>query len=112
MESGEIVSKKGLAKAIREIMARAGQLERCLKSINSVNDPLGCRDRANKSYLVGEESGTENKRLVWLEDEGRHTVVEYAFGTTSATPTPPVDLFVGEPLPPGVLLDLHLRDDR
>lgn len=112
MDSGEIASTKRLAKARRDIMARAGQLERCLKSINSVNDPLGCRDRATRSYLSGEESGTETKRLVWLEDEGRHTVVEFAFGTTSATPNPPVDLFNDTPLPPGVVLDLHLSNDR
>jgi len=112
MSAGEIANKKMLAKANHDIMMRAGQLERCLKSINSVNDPLGCRDRAIKSYSVGEESGTENKRLVWLDDEGRHTVIEYAFGTTVATPSPPADLLNGELLPPGALLNLHLRDDR
>jgi len=108
----EISGKTRLAKACRDIIARAARLERCLKSINSVNDPLECRDRATKSYLAGEESGTANTRLVWLDDDGRHTVVEYAFGTASSTPTPPVDLFQGELLPAGVLLDLHLRDDR
>lgn len=105
----EIADKKSLAQAKRDIMARAGRLGRCLDSINSVNDPLECRDRATKSYLAGEESGIENRRLVWLDDNGRHSVVEYAFGDTSATPTPPADLFGGEPLPPGMVIDLHLR---
>jgi hypothetical protein len=112
MGSAEILSKKSLARASREIMTRAGQLERCLKSINSVNDPLGCRDHATRSHIVGNESGTETKRLVWLDDGGRHTVVEYAFGSTRPSSGPPVDLFDGEPLPEGLLLNLHLLDER
>lgn len=55
----------------------------------------------------GEITGTETTRLVWLEDNGRHAVLEYAFGTASVTPTPPVDLFSGTPLLPGVIIDLH-----
>lgn len=108
MNYAEIAGKMPLAKAGKEIRARAARLERCLNSINTVNDPLDCRDRAVKSYEAGEVTGTENKRLVWLEDNGRHTVVEYAFGTTSATPTPPVDLLNGENVLPGMIIDLHL----
>ena len=112
MDYPEIAGKKALATAISDIMTRARHLGRCLESINTVNDPLDCRYHANKSYLVGEETGTEMERLVWLDDQGRHTVVEYSFGDTSATPSPPVDLFGGEPLPPGLIIDLHLRDNQ
>ena len=109
MGYGELASKKELARAGRDIMARAGRLERCLDSINTVNDPLECRDRASKSYAAGEESGVENDRIVWLDDDGRHTVVGYAFGNTDSTPSPPADLFNGQQLPPGKIIDLHLN---
>ena len=109
MDYGEVAVGKALRQAEKEIAARARHLERCLKSIITVNDPLDCRDYATKSYLVDEESGTETKRLVWLDDNGRHTVAEYAFGTTSATPTPPADLFSGQQLPPGTIIDLRVR---
>jgi hypothetical protein len=109
MDRTEISGKKSLTRAGRDILARARRLQRCLDSINSVNDPLECRDYATRSSTVDEESGTENRRLVWLEDDGRHAVVEYAFGTKSATPTPPVDLFSGSYLPPGVTIDLNVR---
>jgi hypothetical protein len=109
MGYGEIASKKELARAGRDIMARARRLERCLDSINTVNDPLECRDRATKSYSAGEESGVENDRIVWLDDDGRHTVVEYAFGNTTATPSPPAELFNGQQQPPGMIIDLHLN---
>lgn len=109
MDYGEVARGKALRQAGRDIAARARHLERCLNSIITVNDPLDCRDYATKSYLVDEESGTETKRLVWLNDNGRHTVVEYAFGTTSATPAPPVDLFSGQQLPPGTIIDLRVK---
>jgi hypothetical protein len=109
MGQAEISGKSSLARAGRDILARARRLQRCLNSIVSVNDPLECRDYATKSTIVDEESGTENRRLVWLDDDGRHTVVEYTFGNTSATPTPPVDLFSGPYLPPGVTIDLNVR---
>ncbi len=109
MGYAEIARKKELAKASRDIKQRAGHLGRCLDSINSVNDPLDCRDRATKSYSAGEETGIENDRVVWLDDNGRHAVVEYAFGNTSSTPGPPADLFRGQPLPPGLIIDLHMN---
>jgi len=109
MGYGEIARKKELARASRDIMGRAKRLERCLDSINAVNDPLECRDRATKSYLAGEESGVENDRIVWLDDNGRHTVVEYAFGNTEPTPSPPADLLNGQQLPPGMIIDLRMN---
>lgn len=109
MDQAELAGKKSLSRAGGDVRERARHLQRCLGSILSVNDPLDCRDYATKSYVVDEESGTENRRLVWLDDNGRHTVVEYAFGTTSATPTPPADLFSGQPLPPNTVIDLHIR---
>jgi hypothetical protein len=90
-------------------MARAKRLERCLDSINTVNDPLECRDRATKSYSADEESGVENDRIVWLDDDGRHTVVGYAYGNTTSTPSPPADLLNGQQLPPGTIIDLHMN---
>ncbi len=112
MGYAEVADKKELARANRDIMARAGRIGRCLDSIMSVNDPLECRDQATRSYLAGEETGTEDKRLIWLDDNGRHTVAEYSYGTTTATPTPPADLFGGQSLPPGMIIDLHLLRGR
>ncbi|KAA0891417.1 hypothetical protein [Oryzomonas rubra] len=109
MGYGEIARKQELAKASRDIMARAKHLGRCLDSINAVNDPLDCRDRATKSYSAGEESGVENDRIVWLDDNGRHAVLEYAFGNTESTPSPPTDLFNGQPLPPNMIIDLRVN---
>jgi len=40
-------------------MKRAAHLGHCLESINNVNDPLDCHDRASKFYVAGEETGTE-----------------------------------------------------
>jgi len=109
MGYGEIARKKELAKAGRDIMARSKRLERCLDSINTVNDPLDCRDRATRSYVAGEESGEENDRIVWLDDNGRHAVVAYSFGNTTPTPGPPADLMNGQQLPPGMIIDLRMN---
>jgi hypothetical protein len=55
--------------------------------------------------------GTEFKRIVWLDDDGRHSVVEYDNGDTRAAVSPvPADLFGGPALPPGTKLDLHIFD--
>ena len=102
----EVADKKILTKAGGDIVARARRLGRCLDSIRTVNDPGECRSRATKSYIAGEEMGTENDRLIWLDDNGRHTVVQYSFGDTSATPDPPADLYESPPLPP-MIIDLH-----
>lgn len=90
---GELVDKKGLARASRDVMARAARLERCLESLKTVNDPGECRNKATKSYLVGDVTGTEHEQLIWLEDNGRHAVVDYSYGDTTETPQPPADLF-------------------
>ncbi|MDD2540187.1 MAG: hypothetical protein PHH28_03990 [Desulfuromonadaceae bacterium] len=105
----EIAGKDSLKKASSDITARAARIERCLNSIITVNNPLECRDYAVKSYLAGEDTGTENERLVWLDDNGRHTVGEYSYGDTTSTPSPPADLFSTQELPVGVKLDIHMR---
>ena len=112
MGFSEFDDKLGFTKASRDITARAIRLERCLNSIISVNDPLECRDSGTKSYLAGEEIGIEHKRLVWLDDNGRHSVVEYSYGDTSAVVSPPADLFNGQEMLPGMDLNLHIRDSE
>lgn len=100
----EIADRKVLEKAGHDIRARALRIGRCLDSIIRVNDPLECRDHATKIYSIGEEAGVEYSRSIWLDDNGRHGVVEYAYGDTRAAVTPPVDLFGGPALPPGMNL--------
>lgn len=112
MDQSEIGGKRALTRAGSDVLTRARRLQRCLDSIIRVNDPLECRDHAIRSSVVDEESGTETRRLVWLDDDGRHAVVEYAFGSMAATPTPPVDLFSGYYLPPNISIDLHQRRRR
>lgn len=106
---GELARAPLLTAAGRDIRSRARHLERCLDSLLTVNDPLDCRYKAEKSYLVGEETGTMQDRLVWLDDDGRHAVVLYTSGDTEPTPDPPAELFSGQPLPPGIPLILDLR---
>jgi hypothetical protein len=95
MGYAEIADKQALARAAKDITSRAIRLERCLNSILTVNDPLECRDRSTKVYHVSEEAGTEIRRLVWLDDDGRHTVVEYVSGSTSVSMVQPVELLNG-----------------
>jgi hypothetical protein len=109
MGYGEIAAARDLARAGSDITSRAAKVERCLDSINRSNDPLECRDHATKSYLAGEVTGIENQRLIWLNDNGRHVVAEQSSGNTTATPTPPADLFSGETLPVGVILNLDWK---
>lgn len=112
MGFSEIVSGKLLKKAGRDIRARAVRIENCLNSIIRVNDPLECRDHATKSYLAGEEMGVEYVRQIWLDDNGRHSVAEYAYGDSGTVVSPPVDLFSGPALPPGVKLNIHVFDNQ
>jgi hypothetical protein len=106
----EVANKKSLEKAGRDITVRAARIERCLNEIIRVNDPLECRDRATKSYLAGESTGIEYERQIWLDDNGRHSVVDYAFGDTNKAVSPPADLFGGPALPPGTNLNVHIFD--
>lgn len=108
MGFSEIAKSKLLEQAGRDISSRAAHLEKCLDSIIRVNDPLDCRDRATKIYSAGDELGIEYNRNIWLDDNGRHSVVEHAHGDTRAsTSSVPADLFGGPALPPGANLNIH-----
>lgn len=106
----EVADRKSHKEAGRDILDRSARIGSCLDSILRVNDPLECRDYATKTYSAGEELGIEHKRSIWLDDGGRHVVVEYAHGDTRASVTAPADLFGGQLLPPGAELNLHFRD--
>jgi hypothetical protein len=108
----EMGAKKAFKKARQDITSRATRIERCLNSIISVNDPLECRDKAMKSYLAGEEIGIEYDRQIWLDDDGRYAVVDYSYGNTSKTVSPPADLFSGQALPPGTKLNIFIRGNQ
>jgi hypothetical protein len=110
MSFAEVASKQRLEKAGRDITTRAARIGLCLDSIIRVNDPLECRDYATKTYSAGESLGVEYNRSIWLEDAGRHSVVEHAYGDTEKVIAEPADLFVGPALPPGLDLKLHIRD--
>jgi len=105
----ELTTVRRIKRAEKDIRARAIRLDRCLESIIKNNLPGECRDRATKSYQAGESSGIENRRLIWLDDDGRHAVVEHAYGNTSPTTAPPADLFSGERVLPGMIINLHTR---
>lgn len=105
----ELSDKKRLAAANRDIMARARRLERCLKALKTDEVPQECRSRGSRELKVGEVSGAEDYQMLWLDDEGRHCVVEIATGASSATPTPPHEIDDYEPLPPGLELKLRLN---
>lgn len=109
----ELANRKALEKAGLDIRARAVRIGRCLDSIIRVNDPLECRDYATKTYSAGDDIGIENKRTVWLDDNGRHSVVGYDYGGSRATAVgPPADLFGGPALPPGTSLNIHVFDSE
>jgi hypothetical protein len=106
----EVADKKYLEKGALDLTARTARIERCLNSIIQINDPLECRDSGTKTYSAGEETGIKYKRLVWLDDDGRHVVAEHAYGNTGTTVSQPADLFKELALPPGVNLDIHVID--
>lgn len=112
MSFAEVASKQRLGKAGRDIAVRAARIERCLDSIIRVNDPLECRDNATKTYSAGDDVGVEYNRSIWLEDSGRHTVVEYAYGDTEKVINVPADLIGGPALPLGLDLKLHIIDSN
>ena len=110
MGFSEVADRKSLKAAGRDILARSARVGNCLDSILRVNDPLECRDYATKTYSAGEELGVEHKRSIWLDDGGRHVVVEYAHGDTRASVSAPADLFGGQALLPGAGVDIHVLD--
>lgn len=110
MGYGELADRTAVNQGVRDIQQRAARLNRCLDSMLRVNDSLECRNFGKKSYLAGERIGFEESTLLWLDDGGRHSVVEYAVGNTSDADSAPADLMYGPALPPGMKLDLFLLD--
>jgi hypothetical protein len=110
MGFSEIAEHKAFDRAVHDIAERATRIERCLNSIVKVNDPLECRDKGVKTYSAGDVMGIEHTRQIWLNDNGRHSVVEYAYGDTATSAGPPADLFGGTALPPGTELNIHILD--
>lgn len=110
VDYAEMADQGRLAAARQDVMARARRMERCLASLTSSHDPGECRLQGSRDYLADEESGVEDRETLWLPDGGRRCVVEYLTGDASATPTPPPSVDQGEPLPPGVVLDIHQKD--
>lgn len=107
----ELADKKILKKAIKDVKNRTKRIEKCLDSIEERNDPGECRDSAQKVYSVGEVSGVDMERTVWLNDDGRHVVLSLSYGNSAVSDTVPADLEKGPDLPPGMHIDLHLRQD-
>lgn len=107
MGYAEMADKNEVQNVGKEIRSRAGRLGRCLDSLIKVRDPLDCRYQANKSYLVGNETGTTLELVIWLDDNGRHTVVEYSFGNTEFTPLPPANLPGDQPLLFNMIPEIH-----
>jgi len=104
----ELADKKILEKAIRDVKSRTRRIEKCLNSIEERNDPGECRDTAQKVYSVGDVSGVDMERSVWLNDDGRHVVLSLSYGNSAASDTAPADLEQGPGLPPGMHIDLNL----
>jgi len=109
MGYSEIADGTALARGNRDVKERAGRLGRCLDSLITVNDPLYCRYKATKEYYAEEKMGTERRWLIWLDDNGRQSAVEYVIGDTTYSPAPPADIFSGEQLPPGTDFHILLR---
>jgi hypothetical protein len=109
MSYREIANAQELRKANSDLLARAGRLESCLNSLLTKNDPLDCRSKSTKEYFAGEKIGTERRWLVWLDDKGRRSMVEYLSGDTTITPSPSPDISPGQSLPPGTDFHILLR---
>lgn len=105
----EIADKKELARANRDIMARAKRLDKCLDSIVAANDPLECRQKAIKSYNAGDVIGTEMRKTIWLDDDGRYAVVEFSYGDSTTAPEEPADIIETPPLPAGMVINVIPR---
>jgi len=102
----EVARKKDLAKANRDIMSRAKRLAKCLDSVIATNDPLECRQRSTKSYHAGETTGTDIKKIIWLNDGGRHAVIEFSYGDSVTEPFEPADIIETSPLPNGMIINV------
>ncbi len=102
----EVARNKDLAKANRDIMSRAKRLARCLDSVIAGNDPLECGQRWSKSYHAGETTGTEINKILWLDDDGRHAVVEFSYGDSVTEPSEPADIIETSPLPNGMVINV------
>jgi hypothetical protein len=101
----EVARKKDLAKANRDIMSRAKRLAKCLDSVIAANDPLECSKRWGKSYHAGETTGTDINKIIWLDDDGRHAVVEFSYGDSLTEPSEPADIIQTAPLPNGMIIN-------
>jgi len=108
MGHGELVDKKLLDNAIKDMKSRSIRLNKCLNSIQELNNPGECRDTAKKIYSVGGASGVEMERIIWLDDGGRHVVLGFFYGNSDASDTVPADFEKTPSIPAGVHIDLHL----
>lgn len=102
----EVARKNDLAKANRDIMARARRLAGCLDSVIARNDPLKCGLRWSKSYHAGETTGTDIEKIIWLKDDGRHAVIEFSYGDSVTEPSEPADIIETSPLPNGMIVNV------
>ncbi|MEI6206345.1 MAG: hypothetical protein WCP20_06160 [Desulfuromonadales bacterium] len=109
----ELVDKKLLHNGIEDLKLRVRRLRKCLDSIVESNDPGECRDTAKRVYSVGSTTGFDTKRTIWLDDGGRHVVLGFSYGNSSASDTAPADLEMTPGIPAGMQIDLHQkRGDR
>jgi len=109
MGYSEVSSPKALASGGKEIMERAERLGKCLIPVVKQNNPMDCRYSSYKEYSAGEEMGIERHWKIWLDDDGRKSVLNYIIGNTETLPFPDADLNPVNSLPPGTDLHLHFR---
>ena len=105
----EIAGKSRLSAALQDVVDRGKHLDRCLRSLRKINDPLDCPVKGTRDYLAGEETGVKDSQTLWPDNTGRHTVVEYEVGSIVATPDTPVEVDEAQPLPPGLRLNLRSK---
>ena len=104
----ELGDKNLLKKAVMDLKNRTLHLKKCLDSIVERNDPGDCHDSAKKVYSVGERSGVDMERTIWLDDGGRHVVLGFSYGNSARSDTVPADLEKSLGIPAGVKIDLHI----
>ncbi len=108
----EVAHGKDLARANRDIASRARRLDRCLDSVIARNDPLECGHRWSKSYNVGDTTGSDVEKIIWLKDDGRHAVVEFSYGDSMTEPSEPADIIETSPLPYGMVVNVIPQVDE